>query len=250
MFKNLNWSGLIVEFILVFLAVWLSFKADNWRERSGKKESEETHIKMLLSDLRDDIHRLDSNSIVRCSREKNLDSLIRLLGQSNLSAEAPALYRLALSVDIYETFFRNDRTIVQFKNAGGMTMIRNDSVSAAIMDYDSYIISEIDWNNDIEAAYIYHFKEIRYNLFDAQLINRITNQDSTIRPKMLRLLPASPTNINAIAGTIFQMKRVSIVNRDCAKTAKNKALNLIDLIQRQYRLSSSAAERKVAGCYD
>lgn len=250
MLKSQDFVSLGLEFILVFLAVWLSFKADSCREHRGKIESEETHIKMLLSDLRDDIHRLDSNSFVRCNREKKLDSLIGLLGQGNLSKEVYALYRLALSVDIYETFFRNDRTIVQFKNAGGMTMIRNDSVSAAIMDYDSYIISEIDWNNEIEAAFIYHFKEIRYNLFDAHLINRLTNYDSTLQPKMFRLLPATQANINAVAGTVFQMKRVSMVNRDCAMTARNKALNLIELIKRQYALPGLARETKVAGCYD
>ena len=30
-------------------------------------------------------------------------------------------------------------------------MIRNDSVSAAIVDYDNYIITKVDWNNRTEA---------------------------------------------------------------------------------------------------
>ena len=227
--KTSKWA-FILEFILVFLAVTLSFLVDNWREKQGRKESERQHMRMLLSDLKEDIHRLDSNSVVRCNREKKLDSLVDLLGEKDLYSKAPALYRLALSVDIYETFFRNDRTIIQFKNAGGMTMIRNDSISAAIMDYDGYIISEIDWNNEIEADYIYHFKEIRYNLFDAQLINKVLSDNARLTPNMFKLLPTSPVNINAIAGTVFQMKRVSMVNRDCASVARNKALNLIELI--------------------
>lgn len=234
-----NFLRFSLEFILVFVAVWLSFTTDSCRARRQQKESEQDHMRMLLADLNEDIRRLDSNSLFRSEREKKLDTLINLLAENNLSLIAPPLYRLALSVDIYETFFRNDRTIIQFKNAGGMTMVRNDSVSAAIMDYDSYIISEIDWNNNIEASYIYHFKEIRYDLFDAQVVNRIINR-SIVHNEKLPLLPASAASINAIAGTVFQMKRVSMVNRGCAETAKAKAKNLIGMIKRQYGLDNFA----------
>ena len=67
--KTSKWA-FILEFILVFLAVTLSFLVDNWREKQGRKESERQHMRMLLSDLKEDIHRLDSNSVVRCNREK------------------------------------------------------------------------------------------------------------------------------------------------------------------------------------
>jgi hypothetical protein len=248
--KNQRWSDFLFEFVLLFLAVTAGFFIDNFREKLAEKDSEKTHMRMLVNDLNEDVYRLDSNSVIRCRREKKLDTLIRLLAATNISANAPALYRLALSVDIYETFFRNDRTIIQFKNAGGMTMIHNDSVSAAIMDYDGYIISEIDWNNNIEAACIARFKEIRYQLFDAQLINSISGGDPALHSGLFRLLPATRADINAIAGTVFQMKRISTVNRDCGNTARNKASKLIELITRQYRLGNIRTPAKATGCYD
>lgn len=51
-------------------------------------------------------------------------------------------------------------------------------------------------------------------------------------------------DINAIIGVVFQMKRVSAVNRECALTARQKAVQLIEIIKRQYNVKDFALNKK------
>lgn len=226
--------GYAFEFVLVFLAVFAGFIAENFRERQAESSRERSYMNMLIKDLHDDIYRLDSNTQFRLAREKSMDTLMQLLSTAN-RANQYELYVRALEIDGYETFFRNDRTIIQFKNAGGMSMIRNDSVSAAIMDYDSYIISEIDWNNNIEARRTEYYKELRFQAFDAQAMHQIRHSLPFLLP--VKLMSTDQKILNPIAGSVFQMIRISATNRDCSATVKEKALNLIKLIRRQYNLN-------------
>ena len=225
--------GYAFEFLLVFLAVFAGFIAENFRERQAESSRERSYMNMLIKDLHDDIYRLDSNTQFRLRREQSMDTLMQLLSAVN-GTNQHELYARALQVDGYETFFRNDRTIIQFKNAGGMSMIKNDSVSAAIMDYDSYIISEIDWNNDIEARRTEYYKELRFQAFDAQSMHQIRHSLPISAP--VKLISTDRRILNPIAGSVFQMIRISATNRDCSATVKQKALNLIQLIRRQYNL--------------
>jgi hypothetical protein len=224
------------EFLMLFVAISLGFYVDNRREHYIEHKREKQYMKMLVEDLKTDIRSIDSNMLFRKKREEKLDRLISLLGQKDFQNKANIIYRLIDSTDGYETFNRDDRTIQQLKAAGGMRMIRNDSVSAAIVDYDNYIITEVDWNNRTEANRIDTYKQLRFQLFDVQALNNMIKGDTAVS---FSFLPATPAVVNAIAGAMFQVMRISATNRENGKTVKEKAQQLIELIQRQYSIKSS-----------
>jgi len=228
-----KWRHYLFDFFMLFLAISLGFYVDNLREHYVEKKREKQYMQMLVADLETDIHVLDSNMAFRQKREETLQRFVSLLGQKDIQKNAALIYRLADSTDGYETFNRDDRTIQQLKGAGGMRMIRNDSVTAAIVDYDNFIITEIDWNNHTEANRIDNYKQLRFQLFDVQVLNHLVNGDSTIS---FTFLPYTPAVLNQVAGAIFQVMRISGTTRENAVIVKAKASYLIDLIKRQYSL--------------
>lgn len=229
--KNKKWKHYFWEFFMLFLAITLGFFVENRREHYVEHQWEKTYMRMLIDDLVSDTISLDSNRVKRIKRQDQLDRLIRLLGEKDLKKNTTLIYRLADSTDGYETFIRNDRTILQFKNAGGMRMIRNDPVSAAIMDYDTYIISEIEPNNQTEAGRIDHYKQIRFGFFDAQCYYRCISGDTTIP---FTFWSVEPSIVNEITGAIFQVMRISGTNLECGDILRTKAKKLISLIQEEY----------------
>ncbi len=231
-----NIGHYLFEFLLLFLAISLGFYVDNRREHYIENKREKQYMRMLIVDLKTDIRSIDSNMFFRQKREEKLDRLISLLGQKDFQKNANIIYKLVDSTDGYETFNRDDRTIQQLKAAGGMRMIGDDSVSAAIVDYDNYIITEVDWNNRTEANRTDSYKQLRFQLFDVQPLNHMIKGDTAT---LFSFLPANPATVNAIAGTMFQVMRISATNRENGKIVKEKAQQLIELIRRHYNIKSS-----------
>ncbi len=225
-----KWTHYIFEFFMLFLAITLGFYADNRREHYIEHIREKQYMRMLIQDLESDIRRLDSNQLNRNIREAMLGRLINLLEEKSLS-KGEEIYRLADSTDGYENFQRNDRTILQFRNVGGIRMIREDTVSAAIMDYDAYILSESESNKRVEEERIDRYKAIRFRLFDTWSYLRYTSGNKT---SPLKFLPADLVTRNEIAGALFQVKRISETSRETGEVVKGKALALINLIREEY----------------
>jgi hypothetical protein len=228
-----KWTHYFWEFFMLFLAVFFGFLAELRVEHTIEHSREKNFMKTLLVDLRADILALDSNENKRNLREQQLDTLFNLLEQKDLQKNAKEIYRLADASDGYETFIRNDRTIVQLKFAAGMRLIRKNIVSEKIMDFDNYINSETSSNNEAEADRISYYKEIRFRLFDGWCYSRYSSGD-TITP--VYFLPVGKNVVNEVAGAIFQVKRISATNRETGQTVKTRAVDLINLIEKEYHI--------------
>lgn len=229
-----KWTHHLWEFFMLFLAVTLGFFVDNQREHYLENRREKRYMQMMTDDLRADIKENNRIDAARQTRQNKLDTLITLLGEKITADKLPELYRLTIETDTYESFFRNSRTIQELKFAGGMRMIMNKTVSAAIIEYDNFIIAEVDWNNKTEAARIDYYKQIRFQLLSTQSLNNIITGK---QQQDLTFFPASPVVINTINGALFQVKRISETCRDSGKTAKEKAEALIALIEKEYHLN-------------
>jgi hypothetical protein len=224
------------EFLMLFLAVFLGYQTENLREHKQEHRRERQYIHSLLLDLAEDTFQLTKTSAFRLNREEKLDSLIRELGGKDVKAHAAGIYRLSLESDDYETFSRSDRTIQQLKNAGGMRLIRNDSVNNAIMYYDNFIINELEWNGRSEADKINFYKQLRYQVLNSQLINKVSNSHGSVEKSDLALFSDSPIAINALSGGIFEVISISASTRDSEAETKKGAIELMKLIERQYHI--------------
>ena len=124
------------EFLMLFLAVFCGFIAENWREQMREHQREKEFIRSIVEDIKSDT--LHSNrTLLQLKRIKaGTDSVLILLSSPeiiNNSNDACRLWTKNLGLEV---FVSNDRTIQQLKSSGELRLIRNKAVSDRIMDYE------------------------------------------------------------------------------------------------------------------
>ena len=139
-----KWTHYLFEFLMLFLAVFCGFLAENQREHFIEHQREKQYIRSYLEDLKTDIHQLDSLITGRLNRKKVMDSLTLILATADPDLYGKEIYFYSRSLTVSYLFFNNDRTIQQLKNGGNLRLIRKQEVSNAIMDYDQQV-RLIEW---------------------------------------------------------------------------------------------------------
>src|ERR1700674_4220334 len=119
-----KWTHYIWEFLMLFLAVFCGFLAENIREHQLEKEREKIFIKSFYQDLTADER--DVQTIINnLSYEANMaDSLFLLLSIADVKTPANLIYvdLRRITRSSATNLYVNDRTIVQLRNSGGMRL--------------------------------------------------------------------------------------------------------------------------------
>ena len=126
----------LFEFLMLFLAVFCGFIAENWRVQLSEHQREKEFIHSILEDIKSDT--LESNLILMKLKRisAGIDSVLNLLSSPEIIENSNEAYRLWTKNLGLEVFVSNDRTIQQLKNSGELRLIRNKAVSDRIMEYD------------------------------------------------------------------------------------------------------------------
>jgi len=131
-----KWPEYLLEFLMLFLAVFLGFLAENFREHQVDHKRELQYIHSLIEDLQNDTAEVNSVIPDRKEREASIDSLIYLLNTPNPQKYSSSIYyHSRLLLRTYD-FRSTQRTIQQLKNTGSMRLIRNTAVAEIINSYD------------------------------------------------------------------------------------------------------------------
>ena len=136
-----KWTHYFWEFLMLFLAVFAGFLAENQREHYVEHIREKQFIKSLINDIKVDAGRLNRLIENRNIRDLRLDSLFRLLNSENADQHTKEIYFLATVIPriTLTQFTANDGTMQQLKNAGGLRLIRSYAVTDSIINYDNAI---------------------------------------------------------------------------------------------------------------
>jgi hypothetical protein len=124
------------EFLMLFLAVFCGFIAENWREQLREHRREKEFIHSIVEDIKSDT--MQSNrTLLQLKRIKSgIDSVLILLSSPEIIDNSNDIYRLWTKNLGLEVFVSNDRTIQQLISSGELRLIRNKAVSDRIMIYE------------------------------------------------------------------------------------------------------------------
>jgi len=126
----------LFEFLMLFLAVFCGFIADNWREQLSEHQREKIFIGSIVEDIKSDT--LESKLVIEKLKRMNygIDSVLIALSSPTVIDNSNNAYRIWTKNLGLEVFVSNDRTIQQLKSSGELRLIRNKKVSDRIMKYD------------------------------------------------------------------------------------------------------------------
>jgi hypothetical protein len=175
-----KWGEYLLEFFMLFLAVFLGFVAENIRENQIEKNRELEFVRSLTIDLGDDIKSLDAMIVFEHAAISELDTLMYLLNDPSLAKQnGDQLYYVARIGPRAYPFVNNSRTFDQLKNSGSFRLIRNAKVSNNIMDYYNQFsavrLLEDNYNHEFD-----NYKRVAAKIFDPGILRRQENDQSEI----------------------------------------------------------------------
>jgi hypothetical protein len=222
-----KWGEYLLEFTMLFLAVFLGFLAENLREQTVEHHREKEYIQSLVEDLKSDTLQANEVLIKLNNRSIGIDSVIAALSSPEIIENSNNAYRLWSKNMGFADFISNDRTIQQLKNSGGLRLIRNKVVSDGIMKYDQvlrdYHVQAAVLNGVLGDQHIYS------QLFDFLNLDKSKNIPIPLTEQGRKLLNEAYANRKvwqyALSGLIG---RLQVVNEE------GKAFLLI--IQKEYQL--------------
>ena len=131
-----KWTHYFWEFLMLFLAVFCGFLAENQREHYIEQLREKQYMRSLLEDLSTDtatVKRVYNQALIQNAL---LDSLIELGNYSQMNEmNTHRLYFLHGQTTRFLNIRFEDGTSSQLKNAGGMRLVRNKKVGESIRQY-------------------------------------------------------------------------------------------------------------------
>jgi hypothetical protein len=140
------------EFLMLFLAVFCGFIAENWREQLKEHQREKEFIHSIVEDLKSDTLQSDNILVQLRSTNTGIDSVLNALSSTEIIENSNNAYRLWTKYLDIRAFISNDRTIQQLKNSGELRLIRHKAVSDRIMKYDQTVKNYYQQSNFMYSA--------------------------------------------------------------------------------------------------
>ena len=223
-----KWHHYFWEFFMLFLAVSLGFIVENQREHYIEHQREKQYIQSMVEDLRSDTAQIGGIINTEYRYIALTDTFLIELLNENSKTNSAGVYQLWERAWGFPDFFQNDRTIQQLKNSGALRLIRNKQVSDSIMGYDNLVrrFSVIQQSiNDFIVKTI----DLKYRLFAiASLKNK--------KDKPIPLLSANTNFLEEIYGFKLDYKNFLFVLISYNTRLRQRAINLITLITKEYHL--------------
>ena len=241
-----KWTHYLWEFLMLFLAVFCGFLAENQREHLVEHQREKQYIKNLLLDLKQDTSALSQNIKSRERRRISADSLIDELSFPISNEIQNSIYFNANRLNSLAVFNYSNSTIQQLKNSGLMRLIRKLDVVNSINSYDLLVTRhkvreevELDLNLEFSKAICSVLDAVTVKTLGDSLINNAFKpgmESSLIRPVYRSLITKDPDKINLIKGIVAQLYNRNLSNYNQMVQIRKEAVNIIGLIKKEYHL--------------
>ena len=225
------------EFLMLFLAVFCGFLAENFREHQVEHQREKQFIQSLIRDVDMDTVRLHAIIINRDERMVNLDSLITLINLPDAAKYSRYIYHHgSYATRMTFRFYSNDGTMQQLKNAGNLRLIRKQLLRDSIMSYDvasRLMLQSGNWEEEIMETY----RVIAQEIFDGVEMEKTRDEDNNVI--RLDYNPPFRNNKDAIfrlSYRIHMLKNFNRSNRKANRDLLQKADNLLALLKKEYQL--------------
>ena len=227
-----KWGEYILEFLMLFLAVFLGFVAENIREHKVEKERGIRYVSSFCEDLKKDTASLTIliNDYTRKVEKLNLISAC----YDSLSLKLPCntcLTELFINSQYFWGFIVSDGTMQQLKNAGGLRLLNSadaDSVSTYDFMVKSYKTEETTLMQETQNS----VRNIMAEMFSYPVARNAIKNGSPLKGEML------VTNDKVIISKYFNRLSnynvYSIRNINLAKEIKLSATGLLNYFKKKY----------------
>jgi hypothetical protein len=233
-FKHYLW-----EFLMLFLAVFCGFMAENLREHKVEHQRERQYMIAISEDINTDIHYLDSIIAARKNMDAMMDSLLHFLNGPDPQQHGNDIYYYARWMPRTFVFFSDDRTFVQLKNAGNWRLIRNQKVSDQLASYDNLVRTITQFIDHREESLVLILYQSIDKIFDNEEFEQMVSGLGFNRPvNNPRLISYDKNELNELCNRIHFRKNANYYYMAAAERLMAAARKTIETIRLEYHLGS------------
>jgi hypothetical protein len=233
-----KWSEYLLEFLMLFLAVFLGFIAENRREHVVELTKEREYMASLVQDIKNDTISINDKLKLGETISKRLDSLVDLLNEENAAQNSKLLYSLVASTSRIVAVTFENRTSTQLKNSGNLRLVRNEDISDSIRKYFTEVSDAENIAARLEQIQITG-TEIRDQIFHTKYFTKKNPANpfgslTTIigDPK---LITSNPELIAQFSNKSYSRLAVLYNYLYSLRVTEAAGKRLIDLIKKEYR---------------
>jgi hypothetical protein len=228
------------EFLMLFLAVFCGFLAENQREHMVEHQREKQYMASLLSDLSADTAALSNGIPLKWRRIGAIDSVFLFFKEHpDAKTISGQLFRTIRRTNFDARFIRNVITINQLKNAGGMRLVRNKQIADSISSYDQRCEVTILYNDFYVENSVVGNRQFE-KLFNAAdlLPLYIANKNGAIIANIPDsvIIRINKTELNEQLNFMMLEKAYARQEIERYKELQGRAERLMDLIKKKYHL--------------
>ena len=227
------------EFLMLFIAVFCGFLAENFRERQVEKERGEQYIMSFYEDLKADTARLTNLLNIATKKIEVFQNLNSCYESLSKNIKASSCMEELLKYSRFNNGFQStDRTLRQLSNAGGFRLLSNEDADS-IIRYES---ANNRYQNFQSTVFQGAQDNVRYTLnmladftVNSQLMTIELNPDSTFSGSNRSIIFIDDkVLLNKYFNELLLYKRVTITQKRTLTEIKVKAENLIEFFKKKH----------------
>jgi len=231
-----KWTHYLWEFLMLFLAVFCGFLAENQRERYIEKARAKQYIQSFYDDLHNNL--TTCSGIIDFNKQKiealnNMDACYDSL-LKNWKASS-CLAGLLINSNFFQSATFSDGTIEQLKNAGGYRLLKKEDRDS-IISYDKAIRSYME----AESTTLQHHQDIIRNnskkLFNFKASKFLTADSASNEAKIPLLFSDNKEQLNEFFNDLFHYKGIINWQSLWADQFSEKTNHLIAYFNAKYHL--------------
>lgn len=134
-----NWSALLSELVIVVVGIFLAIQVDSWWQERGDVKQEQEYIARLTQDVEKDVVSIRFSISLAEYRLSLADLLILVATDPLVAREQPVDFMTAIHQSSFtHTPSLNTDTFEELRATGGLRLLRDDALKAALFEYHRY----------------------------------------------------------------------------------------------------------------
>jgi hypothetical protein len=229
------------EFLMLFLAVFAGFLAENQREHMVEHRREKQYMQSFIYDLQNDTFNLNAGFPLKDQRVQAIDAVFLFFEEHPDAEKIPGSVYRHINRTLWDRHYRrNSATIDQLKNAGGMRLIRKKNVADSIAAYDLRWIRSEFWRE------MYISNQEKGKAFIGKIINvndiinahRNNTQPTSLTKKITDslIIRINKTGLNEYLNFLTYQKITTSQDKGDYQATEQSAERLLALIKKEYHL--------------
>jgi hypothetical protein len=236
-----KWTHYLWEFLMLFLAVFCGFLAENQREHMVEHQREKKYAQTLLEDLINDTLGLKVNIPFWEKMVTHIDTVRSEIEKESSARNLLALYRCAALLVSNQNFTYHDRTIGQLKNAGNFRLLPK-AIADSLIEYDASIISTMkDMEERYNITYFQNREVLQQQLFNTKFYEyRYEPEKLTaaakLEPGIIEIKKGKEEILFQYYNCLFSLRQFTSARIRNLKKMLQRSTNLIEMIKKEYHL--------------